>query len=64
MLRLLNLAPRPNGVFQPVGVACGALSHRCGNRVLGQPFSAEVELLGLTTDDMLTAQTRIASREE
>lgn len=32
--------------------------------VLGQPFSAEVELLGLTADDMLTAQTRIASPEE
>ncbi|MBL8521036.1 MAG: hypothetical protein JNK75_10220 [Betaproteobacteria bacterium] len=31
---------------------------------LGQPFSAEVELQGLTADDMLTAQTRIASREE
>lgn len=32
--------------------------------VLGQPFSAEVELVGLTADDMLTAQTRIASPEE
>ncbi len=32
--------------------------------VLGQPFAAEVELLGLSADDMLTAQTQIASREE
>jgi pilus assembly protein FimV len=32
--------------------------------VLGQPFAAEAELQGLSDDDMLTAQSRIASREE
>lgn len=32
--------------------------------VLGQAFSAVAELQGLSDDDMLTAQARIASREE
>jgi pilus assembly protein FimV len=44
--------------------AAAGLSPISIKSVLGQPFAAEVELMGLTNDDMLTAQTKIASREE
>jgi pilus assembly protein FimV len=64
MLRLFKLLPALLMLAVTLPIHAAGLSAIDVKSVLGQPFSAEIELLGLTADDMLTAQTRIASREE
>jgi Tfp pilus assembly protein FimV len=64
MLRLFKLLPALLMLAVTLPIHAAGLSAIDVKSVLGQPFRAEIELLGLTADDMLTAQTRIASREE